>query len=86
MGPFCPTGSQPLDRQEAQAPALSRADRVEWPVRTGAGAGHTCLHLAEDEIARIGGDDVELAERAAEVPLDDLVAAAFEVLARQALT
>ena len=60
-------------------------DRIERPGRPLARPGHARLHLAEDEAAVVGRDDVELPEAGAVVPREHDVAGTLEVLRGETL-
>jgi hypothetical protein len=76
---------EPLAGHAPDLGPLSRADRGEWPEGAGRPAGHTRLHLAEDEAICVSRHQVELSEAGAEVAVEDLVAERGETVGGQAL-
>lgn len=79
---------EPDARDAADLGALCRSNRLERRRRAGrraAGAGDERLHLAEDERAPAGGDQVDLSLARAEVALDQRVPELFEKLGRDRL-
>ena len=76
---------KPFPRHRTKLAPLARADGVEGAGGSGAAAGDTRLHLTEDETARVGGDDVQLAVAGAVVAREDEIPRAREMLSREAL-
>src|SRR4051812_48992553 len=76
---------EPLPRHPPEPFTFSRPDRVERTRGTATRSGQPRLHLAEDERALVGCNEIELAEAGAEVTREDAVAAVLEVLLRDRL-
>ena len=83
-----PATGKPLARHRPDLPLLAHADRGERPEHVHGGrltADDPRLHLAEDQEARIAGDDVELPIPRPVVPLDDLEPARLQMSGSQLL-